>query len=139
MRKTVRIILILFFALSYYPLAAQEENQGQQSYDPAGRRDPFVDLLAAKEAKQRTIVTEIADMSVEDVNLSGIVSANGKLTAIIKGPQGFPFYIKEGDKFSDGYVMSVFETEIILRKTNERGIPLKVPKDVIKEVNVEGR
>jgi Tfp pilus assembly protein PilP len=78
-------------------------------------------------------------MSIDDTTLVGIVKTKQKLTAIVSGPQGFPYFIKAGDKFADGYVLSINDYQVVFRKTNERGIPLMRPKDIIKEINPEER
>lgn len=109
------------------------------TYSPEGRRDPFKDLLAGKEVREKSGGKGEPQLSIDDLNLIGIVKSKGKLTAVISGSQGFPFYLKEGDKLSDGYVLSVKESQVIFRKTNERGIPLLKPKDIVKEITPEER
>ena len=109
------------------------------TYDPAGRRDPFKNLLAGKDIKEKSAVGGIPQISIDDTNLVGIVKSKQKLTAIVVGPQGFPYFVKVGDKFSDGYVLSINENQVVFRKTNERGIPLMRPRDIIKEINPEER
>jgi len=109
------------------------------TYDPAGRRDPFKNLLAGKDIKEKSAVGGIPQISIDDTNLVGIVKAKQKLTAIVVGPQGFPYFVKVGDKFSDGYILSINENQVVFRKTNERGIPLMRPRDIIKEINPEER
>jgi hypothetical protein len=66
-------------------------------------------------------------------------SSKNRYTAVLSGPQGFPYYFEVGDKLSDGFIISISETQVIFRKTNERGIPLTKPKDIIKEINPEER
>lgn len=109
------------------------------TYDPAGRRDPFKNLLGGKDIKEKSAVGGIPGMSIDDTILVGIVKTKQKLTAIVSGPQGFPYFIKAGDKFADGYVLSIKDDQVVFRKTNERGIPLMRPKDIIKEINPEER
>jgi Tfp pilus assembly protein PilP len=109
------------------------------TYDPAGRRDPFKNLLGGKDIKEKSAVGGIPRMSIDDTTLVGIVKTKQKLTAIVSGPQGFPYFIKAGDKFADGYVLSIKDDQVVFRKTNERGIPLMRPKDIIKEINPEER
>lgn len=109
------------------------------TYNQAGRRDPFKNLLAGKNIKEKTAVGGIPQISVDDTNLVGIVKSKQKLTAIVVGPQGFPYFVNVGDKFSDGYVLSISDFQVIFRKTNERGIPLMRPRDIIKEINPEER
>jgi len=153
MKKTI-ILLILssLLWLNSLSFSTQEENKNQPnekpsnilkknsiSYNPAGRRDPFRDLLAGKELKEGSLAEGVNQMSLDDVILIGIVKAKGRLTAIINGPKGFPFYLHTGEKFADGFVLSIKDSEVIFRKTKERGIPLYKPKDIIKEINPEER
>ncbi|HEX2695717.1 MAG TPA: hypothetical protein VHP61_08170 [Acidobacteriota bacterium] len=109
------------------------------TYDPAGRRDPFKNLLEGKDVKDKSAPGGISQMSIEDTTLVGIINAEQKMTAIVSGPQGFPFFIKTGDRLADGYVLSITDSKIVFRKTNERGIPLMRSKDITKEINPEER
>lgn len=111
----------------------------RSTYDPAGRRDPFKNLLAGKDVKDKSAPGGIPQLSIDDTTLVGIVKAKAKLTAIVSGPQGFPFFVKAGDKFADGYILSINESQVVFRKTSERGIPLMRPKDIIKEIVPEER
>jgi hypothetical protein len=111
----------------------------QTTYDPSGRRDPFKNLLGGKELKEKTTVGGTPQLFIDDINLIGIVQYKKRFTAILSGPQGFPYYFEVGDKLSDGFILSIAETQVIFRKTNERGIPLTKPKDIIKEINPEER
>ena len=76
-------------------------------------------------------------MFIDDLVLFGIVKNKNVYTALIGMPQGFPMFAKVGDKFADGYVLSINETQVVLRKTHERGIPLMRPRDIIKEITEE--
>ena len=108
-------------------------------YSPEGRRDPFKDLLTGAEVEEKSGIGGPAQMSIDDVNLLGIVKAKGKYTAIIKSPQGFPFYIKVGTKLSDGTVLSISESRVVFRKTRQQGVPLFQPRNIVKELNPEER
>jgi hypothetical protein len=111
----------------------------QPTYDASGRRDPFKDLLGGKELKEKSTLGAAPQLFIDDINLIGIVKYKRKYTAVLSGPQGFPYYFEVGDKLSDGFILSIGETQVIFRKTNERGIPLTKPKDIIKEINPEER
>ena len=106
------------------------------TYNPEGRRDPFKNLLAGRDMRERTAVGE-TQIFIDDLVLYGIVKNKNVYTALIGMPQGFPVFAKVGDKFADGYVLSINETQVVLRKTHERGIPLVRPRDVIKEITEE--
>jgi hypothetical protein len=132
-------------------LYSQEEKQAPEretlidlpanrlTYDASGRRDPFKNLLGGKEFKEKTPIGGAPQLFIDDINLIGIVKYKKRYTAVLSGPQGFPYYFEVGDKLSDGFVLSIAETQVIFRKTNERGIPLTKPKDIIKEINPEER
>ena len=111
----------------------------QPTYDASGRRDPFKNLLGGRELKEKSAFGVAPQLFIDDVNLIGIVKYKRKHTAILSGPQGFPYYFEIGDKLSDGFILSIGETQVIFRKTNERGIPLTKPKDIVKEINPEER
>ena len=154
MKKPIIFVVILsLFGISTLFLAAQSGQEGKKeadkvleevsqikapTYNPEGRRDPFKNLLAGKDVKP-TPIGGVPQLFIDEVNLIGIVKNRGRLTAIINGPQGFPYFIKVGDKISDGYVISITETQIVFRKVSDRGIPLMRPRDIVKEINPQER
>jgi len=106
------------------------------TYNSEGRRDPFKDLLGGRDLKEKSVLGE-NQIFIDDLVLFGIVKNQTVYTALIGMPQGFPMFAKIGDKFADGYVLSITATQVVLRKTHERGIPLMRPRDVIKEITEE--
>jgi hypothetical protein len=148
MRKAAILLLCILFA-GLAPLFAQEttappptENapaltvQTGFTFNPEGRRDPFKDLLAGRDMREKTAVG-VPQIFIDDLILFGIVKNKDVYTALIGMPQGFPVFAKVGDRFADGYVLSISETQVVLRKTHDRGIPLVRPRDVIKEITEE--
>ena len=147
MRKIAFIILIVGLT-GLVPLLAQETAAAPPpgaaqtvappsgfTYNPEGRRDPFKDLLAGS-VRERAATGE-PQVFIDDLILFGIVKNNRVYTAMVGMPQGFPMFVKVGDKFADGYVLSISESQVVLRKTHERGIPLMRPRDIIKEITEE--
>ena len=156
MKNTLYILLAttIIIGWCYLPSAAQTQEtqetgteevsasslrQSTFTYNPAGRRDPFRDLLSGAELQERIAQGGIAQMSIDDLILIGIIKIQGKLSGIIKGPQGFPYKIRAGDKFEDGFVLSIRDNAVVFRKTKERGFPLYKPRDITKEINPEER
>ena len=153
MRKNMIFLLSLsVICFSAFLLSAQEVDKNSQqetdlqvtpprgpTYDPGDRRDPFRDLLAGQEAIEKGKTGGISELAIEDAILIGIVQHKGKLTAIVNDSQGFPYTIKTGDNFLDGFVLNVNEARVVFRKTKERGIPLIKPKDIVKEIKLEER
>jgi Tfp pilus assembly protein PilP len=150
MKKTIVLILALgILGSSGFLLRSQEKQKPAEesllkivsdspTYNPEGRRDPFKNLLQGAEVRDKT-PGGIRQMSIDEIVLTGIVKSGQQLTAIVSGPQGFPYFIKTGEKFADGYVLSITDSQVVFRKTNERGVPLMRSKDIIKEINPEER
>jgi Tfp pilus assembly protein PilP len=148
MKKAALVILFLSLT-SLIPLLAQETTAAPPpeaaqtvapptafTYNPEGRRDPFKDLLSGRDVREKTATGE-PQVFIADLILFGIVKNNNVYTAMIGMPQGFPMFAKVGDKFTDGYVLSISDTQVVLRKTHERGIPLIRPRDIVKEITEE--
>lgn len=106
-------------------------------YDSAGRRDPFKDLLGGSQTKERA--SEGNELAISDLRLIGVTKEKGRVYALISGPQGFPYKIKEGDKFADGYVLKITLEGVTFRQTMDRGLRLPNPRDIVKEINPEER
>lgn len=150
-KKIILTLLACLLCLGSVPLIAQDVDQDTQqdlevqirprgpTYNPEGRRDPFRDLLAGQDPRDKDKTQGIQQLAIEDAVLIGIVKYKGKLTAVINDTQGYPYYIKTGDNFLDGFVLNVNDSQVIFRKTKERGIPLTNPKDIVKEIKLEER
>ena len=147
--KNAAIFVLCVACVGLAPLLAQETAttppastapgltvQTGFTYNPEGRRDPFKDLMAGRDMREKTAVGE-PQIFIDDLVLYGIVKNKNVYTALIGMPQGFPVFAKVGDKFADGFVLSINDTQVVLRKTHERGIPLVRPRDVIKEITEE--
>jgi len=147
--QRIAFTLILILALcTSISLAIQEEPAPEADeneivtkiiiYDPEGRRDPFRDLLGGSTLDEEPI-EGVTQMTINDIVLIGILDIAGELTGIVKGPQGFPYYIKKGDKFLDGYVLAMDSYQITFRQTSDRGVPMLKPRDIVKELFEEER
>jgi Tfp pilus assembly protein PilP len=147
--KKIAFVILIAGLTGLVPLLAQETAaapppEAAQSvappsaftYNPEGRRDPFKDLLTGRDLREKTATGE-PQVFIDDLILFGIVKNKNTYTAMIGMPQGFPMFVRVGDKFTDGYVLSITESQVVLRKTHERGIPLIRPRDIIKEITEE--
>lgn len=146
--KIIFLVFICLWISAYLPGQEKKESptpsltslQSQLSiYNPEGRRDPFKNLLAGKEIKGKTTPSGGPELFIDDLKLIGIVKHKNQYVAIFSGPHGFPMYMRVGDKVSDGFVLSINESQVVFRKTNERGLPLMRPKDITKEIHPEER
>lgn len=152
MKKILILLIIIgFFCFASQPLSSQEKQELKREtkievlkksptiYRSAKRRDPFRDLLAGRDVEERPIAKGVSQISIDDVNLIGIIKPKDKYEALITTPQGLSFTIKVGDKMLDGFVLSISASRVTFRKTKRRGITLYRPQDIVKEINPEER
>jgi Tfp pilus assembly protein PilP len=137
-------ILLALAAFGAAPAAAQETARpglraAPPSYDPAGRRDPFKDLLGGQAVKESHAPGDPAGLTVEEIQIIGVIKSKGGYRALIAVTDGFPLTAREGDRFADGYILSIRDGEVIFRKTRERGLPLSRPKDIVRDITSEER
>jgi len=149
MKKAISLIIILSL-IGLLPVLAQENPAGPKpeekpvlratgpvAYNAEGRRDPFKDLLGGGDIGSKA--PGEGQGSIEDMILIGIIKAKKGFTAVIGTAQGFPRFMNVGDKVTDGYVLSISATQVVFRKTHERGVPLMRPREIVKEINPEER
>jgi Tfp pilus assembly protein PilP len=148
--KIILLLMMGLLCMVTHPLLSQgqEQTTAQETetqiiqtrgptYDPGDRRDPFRNLLVGQEAGEKGLERGIQNISIDNVVLIGIAKSKGVINAIINDSQGYPYFIKKGDTFEDGFVLSVDDSRVVFRKTQERGIPLMKPKDIVKEIKIE--
>jgi Tfp pilus assembly protein PilP len=108
------------------PPAGPTENY---SYDPAGRRDPFLDLLST--GREPRVVSSrrgegMAGLSVGDISVRGVMQSRGGFYAMVQGPDGKTYMMHPGDKLLDGTVKTVnAEGLVIVQEVND---PLSLVK-----------
>ncbi|MCI0414831.1 hypothetical protein L0222_18805 [bacterium] len=103
-------------------LQVQDEKKADQpeaydinyTYDPAGRRDPFVDLLVGIKAKGPS--TPKGALTVGDAKVVGITQGKEGYTAIIVGADNKARFMKAGDKLYDGQIISIEKDRVIFRQ-----------------------
>jgi Tfp pilus assembly protein PilP len=85
------------------------------SYNPEGRRDPFVSLLnRGSETKAVSVRPEgLPGLSVGDVAIRGIVANKGAYVAMIEAADGKTYIIRSGDKLYDATVKAVLADAIV--------------------------
>jgi hypothetical protein len=99
------------------------------TYEPQGRRDPFLNLLGTgnEPGAGGARGEGAAGLSVADFTVRGVVESRGQLIAMIQAPDAKTYLIREGDKFVDGVVRSVTpEGLIIVQEVND---PLSLVKE----------
>src|SRR5688572_6892369 len=84
------------------------------TYDPAGRRDPFVNLAIGIKAKGP--LAPKGALTVGDAKVVGITQGKEGYTAIIVGADNKARFMKAGDKLYDGQIISIEKDKVIFRQ-----------------------
>jgi type IV pilus assembly protein PilP len=91
---------------------------GQYTYNPQGRRDPFVSLMkpvSAEEAK-RVKKPGPEGFLIQEVALKGVVKTPEGFTAMVLGPDGKSYFVKLGQRFYDGAVTALDGSSVTFRQ-----------------------
>jgi Tfp pilus assembly protein PilP len=101
-------------------------NEGY-TYQPDGRRDPFLSLLGTgNEPKVGKKGEGAAAFTVGEMSVRGIIQSKGQLLAMVQAPDEKTYVMHAGDKFADGVVKSVTpQGLIVIQDIND---PLSIQK-----------
>jgi Tfp pilus assembly protein PilP len=110
------------------PVVPPAEPADNYTYDPAGRRDPFLDLLTTGN-EPRAVSRRgegVAGLAVADVSVRGVLHSAGTFYAMVQGPDGRTYMMHPGDKLLDGTVKAVTaDGLVIVQQVND---PLSLVK-----------
>jgi len=97
------------------------------TYQPDGRRDPFMNLLGSGTEPQTGKKTEgAAGLTVAEISVRGVLESRGALIAMIEGPDRKTYVVHTGDKFLDGTIRSITpQGLVIVQEVND---PLSLVK-----------
>ena len=110
------------------PAASAPPAPENYTYEPAGRRDPFLNLLSSGSDPRPTSRTGEgpAGMTVAEISVRGVMQSRGALVAMVMGPDKKTYVVHQGDKFLDGTIKSITpQGLIILQEVND---PLSLVK-----------
>jgi hypothetical protein len=102
------------------------------SYNPDGRRDPFVSLISrgAQPVASGAHAAGLSGLGTGEVILSGVLQDHGRFIALVKAPDGKTFQAHVNDKLADGTIRSItLQGMVIMQEVND---PLSLVK--VKEV-----
>jgi Tfp pilus assembly protein PilP len=88
------------------------------SYNPEGRRDPFVSLTARGSDQSSARAGQELDgaggLSADEISVRGIVATGNGYVAMVQGPNGKTFVVHQSDKLLDGTVKSITAQAIVI-------------------------
>jgi type IV pilus assembly protein PilP len=99
------------------------------SYDPSGRRDPFLNLVGLQgDARNQRAKGEggAAGMTISEISVRGVLQSRGKLVAMVMGPDNKTYIVHQGDKLLDGSIKLITPQGLVIEQ--EVNDPLSVIK-----------
>ena len=84
-------------------------------FDPANRRDPFLNLLNLRKKTTDEVAIEpptlappgIAGMKISEIQLAGTSERDTGFTAVVRGNDKRTYFLREGDRLLDGFVQKI--------------------------------
>jgi Tfp pilus assembly protein PilP len=150
--KSLLVLILLFplFLQSQVVAPDKPETEGEDGaemisiqpgefvYNPEGRRDPFWNLLQGKSVKEnREAIEGIGGLMIDELELEGIVFAQGVFKALLKGPDTRPYVVGIGDKVYDGEVVAMDKNSVSFKKSLTVALAGQKDRVIIKTLNPE--
>jgi type IV pilus assembly protein PilP len=86
------------------------------TYNPAGRRDPFVPLVQRGSDARGAVVNRpegLPGVAVSEVAIKGIVQSRGAFVAMLQAPDNKTYIVRNGDKLFDATVKAVTADAVV--------------------------
>lgn len=98
------------------------------SYDPAGRRDPFVSLVGRGSSPDPGAARPagLPGMLINEVSLKGIMKERSGFIALVQGTDKKTYAVRQGQRLLDGSVKSITADAVIF--SQDVNDPLSVVK-----------
>lgn len=124
--------------------AQQPETSGPgYSYDPAGRRDPFVSLLGRGGDLPTSTGSRpvgLAGLLINEATLKGVLkSSKGDFTALLQSPDNHTYIVHPGDKVMDGTVKAITQDAVVFSQDVNDPLSLVKQREVRKTIRPEAR
>ena len=96
------------------------------SYDPAGRRDPFTNLLGGGTGPMSRKGEGPSGIAVAEISVRGVMQSRSGLIAMVQGPDNKTYIVHQGDKLLDGSIKTITAQGLIIEQ--DVNDPLSVVK-----------
>jgi Tfp pilus assembly protein PilP len=107
---------------------------GAFTYNPAGRRDPFISLLGrGSDPKSKGArPAGVPGLLINEVSVKGIVRNTSGFVALIQGPDNKTYVVKAGDRLMDGTVKSIVQDAVVFSQDVNDPLSLVKQKEIRK-------
>jgi type IV pilus assembly protein PilP len=113
------------------------------TYSPGGRRDPFTSLTTRSgpivAPAPGTAPKGAAGISVDELNVKGIVRSNGSYVAMVSGASGNrqTYTVKPGSRLFDGTVQSITADAVVILQQVSDPLSLQKQRQVRKPLRTQ--
>jgi Tfp pilus assembly protein PilP len=114
--------------------AAKPGEPAPFTYNPEGRRDPFVSLIG-KGSDPRTAGARppgVPGLLINEVSVKGIVRNSSGFVALIQGSDNKTYVVKAGDRLLDGTVKSIVQDAVVFSQDVNDPLSLVKQKEIRK-------
>lgn len=113
----------------------QLEPQGY-TYDPQGRRDPFISLMRRGSDVSRSGIgtrpAGLAGLETSEVTLKGTIATQGSFVGIMQGSDNKTYIVKAGDKLLDGTIRTINPDSVVITQQVTDPLSLEKQREVRK-------
>jgi hypothetical protein len=122
------------------PVEAPKPDAGW-SYDPEGRRDPFLSLLGRGNDPKATSSRPpgVAGLLIADITVRGILRDRSGFIAMIQSPDSKTYIVRPGDRLFDGSVKAIVQDKVVFSQDVTDPLSLVKQREILKPVRTEGR
>ena len=111
------------------------ESQGF-TFDPAGRRDPFVSLMRRGEDVHKSPIGPrpggLSGLETSEVTLKGTVATQGSWVGILLGVDRKTYIVRPGDRLLDGTIQSITQDSLVVAQHVNDPLSLDKQREVRK-------
>lgn len=115
--------------------AAPQPPPAGYSYNPEGRRDPFVSLMGRGSADGRTAANRppgVPGLMIAEVRIKGILRDRTGYVAMIQGADNKTYTVKAGDRLMDGTVKAIVADAVVFSQDVNDPLSLVKQKEIRK-------
>jgi len=122
-------------------LPAEQEPPAGYSYNPEGRRDPFVSLVGrGADPKDAKTSNGIPGLLVNEITVKGVIRGTSGYLAMIQAPDNKTYIIRSGDRLADGSVKTITQDGVVFSQDVHDPLSLVKSREVPKRVRAaDGR
>jgi Tfp pilus assembly protein PilP len=104
------------------------------TFNPEGRRDPFVSLIGRGNDPKAVGVRPpgVPGLLINEVSVKGIVRNSAGFVALIQGPDNKTYVVKAGDRLMDGSVKSIVADAVVFSQDVNDPLSLVKQKEIRK-------